>query len=330
MNLRCDLTDIIRRYFSQECISYEGEDKAEDLAARYCEMRIRRIDPVPRQVHFSSELHETLGSLASEPDPQDREQALEAWGTIFRLWSLFTSGGDVTPYLSKGVNDATSRDGLLWDYGMHHFHLRNGIEESGFLRRSDFLLFAIVADNAAFFVDVREHRDPQNLQWIRQDLLRIVHKNWHEITSARVLHGVHGDTLTDVQKKELRQKNIQSVVDLEGVAMAPLGWGTMLDGSSTWCRLWADKLLSEIEWHERVLNSQSEELRVELDSKGATKSDVIDFRLVPLESVDASPELSQHLQEGDHASRGLYAMGFAIVEATSGHPVTITQRGESE
>lgn len=144
-----------------------------------------------------------------------------------------------------------------------------------------------------------------------------------------MLHGVHGDTLTDVQKKELRRKNVQSVVDLEGVAIAPLGWGTMLDGSSTWCRLWADKLLSEIEWHEGVLNGQPEDLRAALASKGVTASGAIDFSLVLLGSINVSPELSQHLQEGDHASRGLYAMGFAIVEATSGCPVTITQRGET-
>ena len=99
MNLRLDLTDIIGSYFSQECISYKGGDKAEDLAASYCEMRIRRIDPVPRQVHFSSELHETLGRLASETDPQDREKALEAWNAVFRLCRFFTTGGDVTPYL---------------------------------------------------------------------------------------------------------------------------------------------------------------------------------------------------------------------------------------
>ena len=110
MNFRSDLADIIREYFSQKCISYKGGDKAEDLAARYCEMRIRHIDPAPRNVHFSNELNDTLGGLANEAEPQERGKALEAWNTVFRLWHLFTRGGDLTPYLSKGVKDTTSRD----------------------------------------------------------------------------------------------------------------------------------------------------------------------------------------------------------------------------
>ena len=191
--------------------------------------------------------------------------------------------------------------------------------------RSDYLLFAIVAGDDAFFVDVRKHRDPDDLQWVRQDLLKIVHTNWPEITDARVLRGVHGSTLTDEQKKELRRKNVLSVADLGEVAIAPLGWGTMLDGSSTWCRLWADKLLREVEWHEGVLRSQPEELRAKVAEQGLTTSGAIDCRLVLLDSVDASPELVEHLQDGDHSSKGLYAMGFAILEATSGYPVTITQ-----
>ena len=329
MDFRRDLIGIVRSYFSQKGISYKGADEAEDLAARYCEMRIRHIDPAPRDVHFSIELNSTLGRLANEADPQERGRALEAWKALFRLRYLSEVGGDLTPYLSKGVKDATSRDGLLWDYGMHHFHLRTDVEDSGFIRRSDYLLFAIVADDVALFVDVRKHRDPDDLQWVRQDLLKIMHTNWPEITDARVLRGVHGSSLTDEQKKELRRKNILSVADLGEVAIAPLGWGTMLDGSSTWCRLWADKLLREIDWHEDILKGQSEELRATLADRGLTVSGATDCRLVPLEELDASYGVVDQLQNGAHSSKGLYAMGFAIVEATSGHPVTVTHTGEA-
>ncbi len=325
MNFQRDLTEIVRNFFCQNSISYKGGDKAEDLAARYCEMRIRHFDPAPRQVHFSNELHYTLGALANETDSQKRGKALEAWNTVFRLWHLFTSGGDVTPYLSKYIKDATFNDGLLWDYGMHHFHLGSGDENSELVRRSDFLLFAMVGDNDAFFVDVRKHRDPQGLRWVRQDLLKIVHANWPEITNARLMPGVSGVTLTDEQKKELRRKNVNSAPDLGGEAIAPLGWGTMADGSSMWCRWWAMKLLWEIDRNERILKAEPEELRSTFAEKGVTTSGAIDCRLILLDSIDASPELVKQLLECDHLSKGLYAMGFAIVEATSGYPVIVTQ-----
>ena len=325
VNFRDDLTSIVRSYFSQKHISYDEEDKAEDLATRYCEMRIRHIDPVPRQVHFSRELNGTLGSLATETDSQDREKTLEAWNAVFHLWKIFTDGGDLTPYLSENIRDATSTDGLLWDYGMHHFHLRSGFKEPGLIKRSDYLLFAIIADCEAFFVDVRKHRDPQHLQWVRHDLLQIVYTNWPGITSARVLRGVDGSTLTNEEKKELRRKHVNTVVELDGHAMAPLGWGTTGNGGSLWCSVWAIKLLREIDWHVTTLENQPEKIRAILEAKGVTTSNVIDLRLVPLDCIDVSPALAEHLLEGDHLSKGLCSMGFAVVEATSGYPVIITE-----
>ena len=325
VNLRDDLKDIIGTYFSEKSVRCRAEDKADDLATRYCEMRIRHIDPLPRTVHFASQLHDTLGRLADESNPQERVKALDAWRTVFRLRHLFTSGGDLTPYLSRGIKDATSRDGLLWDYGMHHFHLSSRVEKSGLIRRSDYLLFAIVTDDRTFFVDVRKHRDPQDLQWVRQDLLEIVHTNWAEITGALVLRGVGGSTLTDEQKKELRRKNVNSVHGFGEYATMPLGGGTTGDGGSVWCRMWADRLLREIERHEAILSNQPEEVRAALQSKGLATNGVMDLRLVPLDSIDATPELAEHLLEGDHASRRLHAMGFAIVDAGSGCPVVIDQ-----
>ena len=323
MNLCNDLKNIVRTYLSEKSISYKDEDNAEDLAALYCEMRIRHIGPAPRSVHFSSELHNTLGSLPNETDPQEREKALDAWGTVFRLRYVFTNGGDLAPYLSGGIKDARSPDGLLWDYGMHHFHLSSSVGKSGFVRRSDYLLFAIVTHDHAFFVDVRKHRDPQNLQWVRQDLLTVVHANWPEITSMFALHGVDGSTLTDEQKKELRGKNINTVHDFYEYATAPLGGGTTGDGGSVWCRMWADRLLSEIERHEAILVTQPDEVRAALEAKGLAAGGVMDFRLVPLDNIDASPEIVEHLQEGNHSSGRLYALGLGIVEAASGCPVVI-------
>lgn len=325
VNLRNDLKDIIGTYFSEKSVSFRAEDQADDLAARYCEVRIKHIDPMPRSVHLSSDFHDTLGRLSNESDAPERAKALDAWRAVFRLHHLFTSGGDLTPYLSRSIKDAASRDGLLWDYGMHHFHLSSRGEESGLIKRSDYLLFAIVTKDHAFFVDVRKHRDSQGLQWVRQDLLEIVHRNWPEVTGALAVRGVEDSRLTDEQKKELRRKNVNTFHDFGEYATLPLGGGTVGGGGSVWCRIWADQLLSEIEWHEDTLTSQSEDVRAALQAKGLAVNEVTDLRLVPLDSIDATPELAEYLLHGKHASRGLHAMGFAIVEADSGSPVVVEQ-----
>ena len=327
MNFQRDLVDIIKGHFIKQGITYSGSDDADKLAAWYFEMLLRRIAPVPRRVRLSDELHTSLGNLTRTTGTRQRTKALEAWNAVFRIRHIMASGGDLTPYQGKGIMDATSKDGLLWDYGMHHFHLSSGFEESGFARRSDYLLFALVANEDAYLVDVRNHRDPKDLLWVRQDLLKIVHRNWPEITSEKILPGIRGSTLTDDQKKELRRKNINSAADLGDYAIAPLGWGTVLDGSSTLCRVRADKLLHDLKWCEDVLSRPTEEVRAHLEGVGIASGQE-DFRLVLLESVDATPELVDHLQQGDHQSRSLYAAGFAIVAATAGHPVTITLTDE--
>ena len=149
-----------------EGIEYCGSGDPGELAALYCETRIRRIVPRPRQVHFSDEIHSSLGRLARETDVDKRDEALEAWRTIFTLRHRLVNGEEVTRFLSKGVARARSQDGMLWDFGMHHFHLCRRLDDFGtFVERSDYLLFAIIADDAAYFVDVRRHHDPEGLGW---------------------------------------------------------------------------------------------------------------------------------------------------------------------
>ncbi len=122
---------------------------------------VRRIVPAPRSVYLSNEIHESLGRLLREPNLVQREKATEAWGTVFYIRHFFTEGSPVTPYLSRGRMSSTSKDQLLWDYGLHHFHLSRRLEQSGFVERSDYLLFARVTEVDAFFVDIRPHHDPE-------------------------------------------------------------------------------------------------------------------------------------------------------------------------
>ena len=330
MNFKSDLKTLFENYFSLKGIRYRGNSDVADLAARYCEMVIRRISPKPRRVHFSNEINGSLRKLTQEADPAQKGKALEAWNTVFKIRHLLVEGGDLTPHLSKSVNDAHSQDGLLWDYGMHHFHLSLTLDASGFVERSDYLLFAILTDEDAFLVDIRKHHDDEGLLWVRQGLLRIVHANWPEITSSRQLHGVRGTTLTDRQKKNLRDKNANTALALGEQAIAPLGWGTTANGSSTWCQAWAAKLLREIENQASYFGSQPEELRSALEAKGVKVSGEMAFQLVRLESVEPSPDLLNALQSEQYFGKGISSMGFIIVEATTGLPIVVTFTDKSE
>ena len=195
MTLHSDLSRLIKGQFDKNGISYDRSMPLHRLAARYFEMNVRRIQPVPRRVHFSDQTHASLGELMRRG--KDDISARDAWGTVFRLRQLLVSGANVNAFLSTRIGSATGWDGLLWHYGMHHFHLASAVEADSFVKRSDHLLFAIVAPLDAYFVDVRRHPPRGGIEWASQELLRIVHANWPELIEATVLHGIRGTVLTD-------------------------------------------------------------------------------------------------------------------------------------
>ena len=327
MNFESHLIGIITHQFDTHRINYDGNRNASYLAARYLEMLNRRIVPIPRQVLFSKEICDSLGNLTRETKATLRKTPAEAWGSVFLIRHLLAEGKSVNGFLSKSIDSATgkrSRDGLLWDFGLHHFHLSKQVDASGFVKRSDYLLFAIITQENAYFVDVRPHDDPENLGWVRQDLLRIVHSNWPELIERQVLRGVKGNRLTDEQKKELRRKNINHVTERGDDAIAPIGGGMMADGSSLLCRWWGLKLLHEINDHQSYFDRQPAELRSRLEAKGVKIAGRMEFQLVLLESLSPSAEIVASLTADQCLSRDLSRMGFAIVEATTRLPIVVS------
>ena len=217
---------------------------------------------------------------------------------------------------------------MLWDFGMHHFHLSEEIETSGrakgFVKRSAYQLLAIIAREDAYFVDVRPHPKPNSLEWVRQDLLNIVLANWPELIESRVLRGVNGTELTDEEKHELRRKNANHVIQLGDRAVMPLGGGATAAGSSILCQVFGIRLLRAVEDNQRYFESQPADLRSQLEAKGIEMAGDMEFQLVSLESLSPSPELIDALKDDRCLGRDLCHMGFAIVEATTQKPIVVS------
>ena len=308
MNLLNDLADIIKSEFAEQGIrSPEGAD-IRTLTSRWLEMRIRRIEPVPRAVYLSDEIHHSLGRLASSRDAKK----LEAWGTVFYLRHAFQQGCSVISFLTNRVDDTEKTDGLLWDYGIHHLHLGRKTVKDGFVERTDQLLFAIVSDEAAYFVDVRPHRD-QGFEWVRQDLLVIVHRNWPALIEDRVLHGVSGNTITDVEKKELRRKHANVIHEVGGKYIAPLGWGMNADGHSTRCWFLAAKLIHEVTWCQDNADLARSEVRAVLSNRGIRPDHQIDLQLVRVSDCDMTYEVASKVTASKSPGASVFQAGFAIV-----------------
>ncbi len=331
MNFRADLEQIIKEQFDSNDICYEANMDVDHLAARYLEILNRWIVPSPRNVVFSEEIYDSLGRLARETEATKREKALDAWRAVFLIRFLLEEGKNVNGFLSKEIKFAKggkSKDRLLWDFGMHHFHLCTQYESPGFIERSDYLLYATITQEDAFFVDVRPHPKRGDLiEWVRQDPLRIVHSNWPELIEPYVLRGQTGDVLTDEEKRNLREKNVNHVSELGGKAVFSIGGGMASDGSSSACRMWADRLLHEIDQHQRYFDEYQREVRSQLEASGTKIAGELDFQLVLLEGLNPPAVLIDSLREDRCLSRDLCRMGFVIVETITRRPVIVSIEG---
>ncbi len=219
-----------------------------------------------------------------------------------------------------------NRDGLLWQYGMHHFHLRSEMGKDGFVKRSNHLLFAIVGPLDVYFVDVRRHpKKHDGIEWVRQELIRIVHSNWPNLIEANVLHGIHGAEWTDEDMHAPRQKNLNYTVDIDGKTIAPLLGGLAGDGLSVLCTALAGHLLGELQRHEEELRGEDVQRAVVRDRK-AWRFDAslpLEFELVFRDELVLPPGLLDVLTAETCISRNLCQRGFVVVDKRTKSPIVI-------
>ncbi len=138
-------------------VAFDDAGDADYFAALHFELLLRRPAPRPRRVRFSQEIRASLGQLKAD--------SVDQWRTVFHLRDLLVQGKDVTSFLSTRVgtplSDLPKTDGLLLDFGMHHFHLCRALKTHGPFRvRTASLLFALIGDADAYFVDIRPHSPP--------------------------------------------------------------------------------------------------------------------------------------------------------------------------
>ena len=327
MTLYADLSRLIRGQFAKHGISYDRSMRLDRLAARYFEMNIRLIQPTPRQVHVSDETHFSRGGLSRRGKRDTSAQ--DAWGAVFRLRQLLVDGANVNGLLSTRIRRAAALDGLLWNYGMHHFHLGRKTDKDGFVERSCHLMFAIIAPRDAYFVDVRPHPDSRGIGWVSQELLQIVHSNWPNLIEANILHGVSGVELTDEEMQELRRKNFNYAVNIDGNAIAPLFGGMAGDGSSVLCTLSASQLLNELRYHEKVLRIREvrQAIAEDMQARGIDVEPGLEFELAFLEDLAPTPELIAKLTAEKCISRNLCRRGLAIVDKRTRSAIVIHDSG---
>ena len=176
-----------------------------------------------------------------------------------------------------------------------------------------------------YFVDVRPHPPPRGVEWVSQELLRIVNSNWSQLIEVNVLKGVRGSELPDGEMHELRRKNANYPMNIEGKAIAPMLGGMAGDGSSVLCTFQAGRLLRDLRYHEEVLQSEAVRHAVvqNMRAQGLGIGPMLEFELVFLEDLERPSELLAALTAETCISRDLCWTGLAIVETMTRSPIVI-------
>lgn len=187
---------------------------------RWMDFRLRTIDPRPRKIHASDRFPKSL----DEPTAK----ALRVIEQAVR------NGDDINPFQGKGLLRSDSsgkkrgeRTDLLWaDWGIHHLHLGEASTHQYFSARGDFLLFAMFFADAALLIDVLPHSgDP--LLFAREDLIRVVAKNWPSVVEPYRLRGtlIPERALDDNDRKTLRKAGLEAPLVIDGKAYFSPGHG---------------------------------------------------------------------------------------------------------
>src|ERR1700674_3626538 len=95
-----------------------------------------------------------------------------------KIKHIIRNGEDLKPYLSKGTKSLTANDLLLNEWGIHHLHLGNSLDDDGYIERTEHLLFLMFTDGAAYMLQVMNHG-----AWTNTYLIQILHDNWPEVLS---------------------------------------------------------------------------------------------------------------------------------------------------
>ena len=215
----------LRRYALAELPSRNGQKheleslELRDLLAVYGNWRYRCPSARPRHVHVSRELEEEM-------------EAGEAPEVLESLIQRIKDGGDLKPFLSRGVKVALDRrkgtlhhlrkdlDLLLAEWGVHHLHLSTLIQGDGFAKRTRDLLFVVLRPDDAYLIGIFPHGS-----WMKRAVAERAVRNWPE--AELFLRSNYAIGLThewdESESAALRKAGLTQAMTIDGHVYSPQG-----------------------------------------------------------------------------------------------------------
>lgn len=215
MDFVSDWHDIMIGDITADGLQFSSATQKDSLVIRYF-THLRKKGgqtPRPRRVHRSNE-------FVCPP---------ELLTGFNQLVDVLEQGQDITPYLSKQVDNISAIDGMFNDWGVLHLHLgdRPDARDGRFIARTGPLLFLYLVKDDAYLINVYEHGD-----WTDKSILQTVQDNWPELIKPFIFKGAIGlsHQYTEEQHAALRNAGVSVPLELKDVngdtlVIAPPGLG---------------------------------------------------------------------------------------------------------
>jgi hypothetical protein len=214
INLWNDYVMALRSNLAASGFHIAGTESDDSIVIGFFSWQKRMVPAVPRKIHRAREF--TCPAEFVRP--------------VSQITAAIECGQDVIPYLSKTIRDLDYSDLMLNDWGVHHMHLGESFDSSGFITRTGPLLFLHFSDADAYYINVYPHS-----AWSKQEIVSIVHKNWPNLIKRFRVGNVLdlAREATDEDINTFRGSHINPMLKLDdGTIYAPIGLGSMSDGTA--------------------------------------------------------------------------------------------------
>jgi hypothetical protein len=233
----------------------------QDVRFRYFDARRRRIAPAPRTIKIAHD-------FVCPPEHETGWKVLQ---------EKVRKGEDINPHLSKRHESLLNPDGLLAEWGVHHFHLGVSADPKhpAYVGRTGPLVYALVDDQSFCAINVYTHQSFED-----SGILEIIHRNWPEMISRYRLKGVTAGVWNQAQRRALRNKNGNVLVaTADGTVYMPISGGVMASGVNAEAVKLADYFQDKIREVQANFEKQLDNLLPALKQEGFGGDDEVEAEL---------------------------------------------------
>jgi hypothetical protein len=232
-----------------------------DVPIHYFESRRRRLAPQARTLKIADNFR----------CPSEKEAGWKA------LQDKVRKGEDLNPHLSSRHAFLLNRDGLLAEWGVHHFHLgtKRDPKNPAFVKRTGPLVYALVDDNTFCAINVYTHNDFEE-----GSIVESIHRNWPDMISKYQMKDVTGGVWDKTQRRTLRSKNANVFVTTAGgTVYMPISGGVMASGVNSEAVRDADYWQMEIRSFQTRFEDQLADLLPTLAQQGYAGEEELEAEL---------------------------------------------------